>query len=531
VFRRKMVVLTIVTLLLTVVTACYKQQTEQAPPLKSTAVATGKGKKVVILLVDSLLSSAIDRLVASGQAPALSFLLQNGRYKREMISSFPTMSVNNDSALLSGTYADRHGVPALVWFDEWEKRVVNYGDGAVAVLKSGPKHLIEDSLYNLNHKHLSKTVRTLFEDLHQLGYTSGSINGLVYRGAAVHSLVFPNKLLSTVAGTARYQVTGPDLFTFGALAKAADGPLPDGPFQKYGLNDAYAARTLIRLIAKRALPDMTLAYFPDLDGKLHKNGPDDLTGVVEFDKQLQLILNAFGDWNNALRECVFIVMGDSGVTPIAKDRSKALIDVEQKIHSAGLRTVTAGRQGQKTGDDVAIAVNGRMCYLYALSPRATITEMVQTLAVDRRMDLLAWKEGDRVYVVQGGSGKYLSFRKGGRYVDAYNQEWDLRGDWSVLSLTADRKTGKVTSYTYPDGLARLYSALHSHPGRFLVVTAVPGAEIHADGTPHHFGGGNHGSLHRQDTLFPFVIAGSGRLPAPPDRLIDLKPYLLSLLKK
>jgi len=38
-----------------------------------------------------------------------------------------------------------------------------------------------------------------------------------------------------------------------------------GPFQRLGFNDNNPAHLLLQLVEKQALPDLTLAYFPDND--------------------------------------------------------------------------------------------------------------------------------------------------------------------------------------------------------------------------------------------------------------------------
>jgi hypothetical protein len=44
-------------------------------------------------------------------------------------NGIPSMSVTIDSSLLTGTYPDQHKIPGLNWYDEQEKRIVNYGTG------------------------------------------------------------------------------------------------------------------------------------------------------------------------------------------------------------------------------------------------------------------------------------------------------------------------------------------------------------------------------------------------------------------
>ncbi|MNN78536.1 hypothetical protein D3C81_1951000 [compost metagenome] len=83
---------------------------------------------------------------------------------------------------------------------------------------------------------------------------------------------------------------------------------------------------------------------------------------------------------------------------------------------------------------------------------------------------------------------------------------------------------------YPDVLMRLSSALDSHPGEFLVVTAKPGYELADRSSPTHKGGGGHGSIRKMESLVPLIIGGTDQKPDYL-RMVDLKGYLLNLLTK
>lgn len=117
--------------------------------------------------------------------------MEHGRLYPDVVSSYPTMSVTIDSTLLTGTYSDKHRVPGLVWYDENEKRLVNYGSAREEVFKLGVKQVAEDNLYKLNHKHLHRDVKTIHETLADAGQQSASINALVYRGNEKRRCIFP----------------------------------------------------------------------------------------------------------------------------------------------------------------------------------------------------------------------------------------------------------------------------------------------------------------------------------------------------
>ncbi|MBO8162365.1 MAG: alkaline phosphatase family protein [Brevibacillus sp.] len=558
-FRKSLIVTAVCLLLLALIFGCSRLAGEGADENASIlAKRNSAGKKVIVLLIDSLLTEALEQLRSTNQVPALSFFIANGSYRRDVISSFPTMSVTIDSSLLTGSYADRHGIPGLVWYHEGERRIVNYGDGMRVAWDPGLRRWLGDVLYEMNHAHLSTQVKTLYEELHERGFTSGSINGLIYRGPAGKQLQLPIYLRFAMGGQASLKVKGPDVLVLGALAAAAPERLPTSTVSALGINDEYSIDSLIHLIQTNSLPDLTLVFLPDMDGELHRHGPTHLSSLVKVDRQLQRLLDSFGDWERALKEHIFVVMGDSGVVPTGRDKQSVLIDLEKRL--ADYQRAESGRQVQPS-DEVAIAINGRMCYIYALSPRVPLEALAAKLKDDPRIDLLAWKENEWIHVMRGGgSGERLRYRPGredakvykqgaaaprrrevgpGLHVtngyrlweDEYGQHWEIHGDWRVMDLRTRTPSGKIASDLYPDGLRRLASVFSSHRGRFLAATAVPGTEFAGGGTPNHPGGGNHGSLHRLDTLIPLIVSGAPPLPEPPRRVVDLKAYLLSLVKQ
>jgi len=119
----------------------------------------GEGsKKVIFLLVDSLMAQAIDKGIEQKELPAFQFLIEHGQYYKSMVSSFPTMSVTIDSSLLTGAYPNAHRVPSLTWYSTDEKKVINYGTGPMEVLKQGVDPVVVNALINLNGKHLNRTI-------------------------------------------------------------------------------------------------------------------------------------------------------------------------------------------------------------------------------------------------------------------------------------------------------------------------------------------------------------------------------------
>ncbi|WP_236693030.1 alkaline phosphatase family protein [Aneurinibacillus tyrosinisolvens] len=160
----------------------------------------------------------LQEAIRKGRAPALRFFMERGQYIPDVVSSFPTMSVTVDSSLLTGTYPDRHRVPGLVWYDETEKRIVNYGNGKRELLKIGIKQILLDNLYRLNNEHLSQDVQMIHEELAFHKIPSGSINGLIYHGSFLQPFNVPKLTVWLKLLPEKLRTHGPLLFSFGVLA-------------------------------------------------------------------------------------------------------------------------------------------------------------------------------------------------------------------------------------------------------------------------------------------------------------------------
>lgn len=78
------------------------------------------------------------------QLPAFQYLIEHGQYYKNLVSSFPTMSVTIDSSLLTGKYPDEHRIPGLTWYSSDEKKVINYGTGPMEVLRQSVDPVVTD---------------------------------------------------------------------------------------------------------------------------------------------------------------------------------------------------------------------------------------------------------------------------------------------------------------------------------------------------------------------------------------------------
>jgi hypothetical protein len=488
-------------------------------------------KKVIFFMIDSFMPDVLEKCLKEGKVPALAFFMQKGMYWNECTTVFPTMTASVDCSLITGEYPDKHKIPALIWYSPEEKRIINYINGGFPLLPMGITNCAKNVLCALNDEHLSKDVRTIYEELADQGKTSGSINLIAHRSYQKYKFDLPFLLRLLTKFSSFNDVTGPDIFTMGCLVRSKLNPaLPwrwdESIFRNYGLNDAFATRFLGHLIRHRILPDFTMVYLPENDHQVHLHPERACEILAKVDTHLQKFLNQFSSWDEAVEKYLFILTGDHGQTIIGNSES-------HNIHLEGLFTgMQIATYGDKTieKNDLVIANNERVTYIYPLKPHVE-EEVIARSKKEERIDLIAWKELDWVHVCSGKKSGMCRFRRGGNTKDIYNADWTVEGDLQILDLSQESEGRNVTFGEFPDVFSRLYGALFSQDIPFVVLTAAPGYEFKSAYAPTHLGGGSHGSIHRKDSTIPLIISGGNDRPpsfqAP--RLVDLKNYILQVL--
>ena len=99
----------------------------------------------------------------------------------------------------------------------------------------------------------------------------------------------------------------------------------------------------------------------------------------------------------------------------------------------------------------------------------------------------------------------LRFRPGSQLSDRRGVRWDVEGELAALSLRP--VDGALDDADYPDGLARLWSALTTPNAGDLLVSLEHGYECVDWGGSTHVGGASHGALRAGDSLGPLVLCG------------------------
>ncbi|MCA1321672.1 alkaline phosphatase family protein [Bacillus tianshenii] len=497
----------------------FHQHSQEA---EITHVQNQTSKKVVLLVIDSLMDESLKQAIEKNKAPALAFFMKHGNYSNTLVSSYPTMSVTIDSSIITGTYPDQHKIPALIWFDKNKQRIISYGNGFFEILKLGPTQIAENSLYHYNNLDLSPNVTTIHEELDRLGKKSASINALIYRGNVRHTLKIPKPVANFTDLPEEYQTKGPTYLSMGRLLQ--QDPKNKHTVNRFGLNDAYSAQELIYLLKKNILPAFTILYFPENDHPVHKKGPETLKGIEELDEQFQKVLNAYPTWEDALENMVWIIIGDSNQSSIKEDKKEALIDLRDSLQ--GYKVLELGEKVSPK-DELVITANERMAYIYNLGELSASGKIASTLNRDSRIAWIAWKDDKGIHVISPHHEGMLSIDSDGPFKDEYQQNWSLQGNVTILDMKL--KDNYIDYGDYPDALARLYGAMHSQEGEFLIADAEPGYEFVGESSPDHVGGGAHGSMHKVDSVTPILVTGTDK-GIEKLRMVDLKEWILELLE-
>jgi hypothetical protein len=105
----------------------------------------------------------------------------------------------------------------------------------------------------------------------------------------------------------------------------------------------------------------------------------------------------------------------------------------------------------------------------------------------------------------------LRFAPDGPLLDRRGRGWYVEG--ALETIAATPHDGHIGTPSYPDALARAWSALTCRTSGEVLLSAALGHEFLDWGRQAHVGGGSHGSLHASDSLGALVLCGTS-LPDP-----------------
>jgi hypothetical protein len=496
-------------------------------------------KKLILTYVDSLRTDMLERTVAEGRAPTFGALIERGVLVPDCVSSFPSVTPVASAEMVTGRGADGHWISGMNWYHRLERRYVEYGSSLEATRAFGVFRSLYDLVYNMNLAHLNPASETLFEQLDDAGLRTACTPFLIYRGRHRHQVSLEGLLRRAVDATRlkfRHHTWGPGELFYGDLYASREVPCKSTSIP--GNRDGYSACCSAEL-AKSDGFDFLLFSLPDNDNYSHRHGPEASTeSIAKADHSFGKLVDACGDLDAFLDQHAVILVADHAQTPVHRGLPLAeLLGREWAVLQPS--------ESEPESAQIAVSPTGRAAYVYLLpgdGERADPEALRQALTVIEGVDLVcrleradgqplvrtepgAPRDGCSA-VVERGEAR-LSFRPDGPVADLRGGSWQVEGDLAALEATIEG--GRLRSETYPDPLARVWSALSApHAGDFLL-SLQPGFEAVDWGGVTHAGGGSHGSLHAGDSLGPLLFVGCGPATASERdqwTLSDIAPAVL-----
>ena len=486
--------------------------------------------RVVYIIIDGMSTTAFEQVTAAGSAPALRFLKDHSSYVRDSISVWPTITPAATSSLVTGATPAHHGIPGMCWYDREQQRFVNFGQSPRVAVIEGASQIVEDILVNLNERYLSRDVSTLHERLDQLGFTTASVNYMIFRGPYRHELkpnlierlFFRKQLPDHLCGPKEHYFADVVTGRADACAKLLSARSLE---KRVRVTDGWAACVTRELLEKNAA-EMILFYLHENDHSSHKNGPtSQIDSLAEADKHVGHVLDAFDSWEQAIAEVGFVVTSDHSQSPVLNDEDHVfqLEDVLAEFRSVDPSRGEEPLEGD--GCDLACAGNGRLGFIYLNSGRRSFlhSSVVKTLVACPGIDQVMFKDGD-TYAVHTDRGmlRFWEARDEDAVVDEREERWSYDGELGAVSGVVE--DGRIRTPEYPLAMWRIASALDLDRTGEIVITTKLGYEVKDIAGGDHKGGGDHGSLHAQDSIVPFLST----LADPPLRpsTVDVAPHIL-----
>jgi Type I phosphodiesterase / nucleotide pyrophosphatase len=477
-------------------------------------------KKLILTYVDSLRTDMLARAIEEGRAPTFAALVERGTLVPDCVSSFPSVTPVACSEMVTGVGSDRHWISGMNWYHRLERRYVEYGSSLEATRAFGVFRALYDLVYNMNLAHLSPEVETLFERLDDVGARTACTPFLIYRGRHRHQVSLEGLLRRAIETTKlkfRHHTWGPTDLFYGDLYASRAVPCKSTSIP--GNRDGYAACCAVELMNEDRF-DFLLLSLPDNDNYSHRHGPGaSVESIAKADACFATLVDAAGGLDPFLDEHAVILVSDHAQTDVHRGLPLAeLLATEWSVLQPS--------DDRPERAQLAVSPTGRAAHVYLLpgdgdcpQPAAVGARLGVIEGVDlvcrlegadgmplRRQDPGMPVAGDEWAVVER-SGEPVRFRPGGEIADLRGSHWEVDGDIAVLE--ASLEDGRLRSETYPDPLARVWSALTApHSGDF-VVSLAEGFEAVDWGGVSHAGGGSHGSLLAGDSLGPLLFVGCG----------------------
>src|SRR5437588_3761474 len=300
----------------------------------------------------------LERAIASGRAPALRRVRQEGVYVPDCVASFPSVTPVCAATITTGSGHDEHLIPCLTRYQREVGRYVEYGSSFSASRQFGVLRSLTDTVYRMNAEHLSREVETVYESLDDADFRTAGTTYLIYRGRHQHEVSNETALARIVTSTLfRRTIDGPlELFYADLYASRRTGCR--GQLGMPGIRDQHTGCVGAYLV-ENDLFDFLLFSLPDNDAWSHKNGPHaQVTSIAGADRQLERLMHAAGGPDAFLEQYAVIV---------ASDHSQAAVEERIRLdHAFGDFDVAAQSAASGIGAEVALSPAQRAAMVYVL---------------------------------------------------------------------------------------------------------------------------------------------------------------------
>jgi predicted AlkP superfamily pyrophosphatase or phosphodiesterase len=457
-------------------------------------------KKLVLVIIDALKPEMLDRAIATGRAPALARIKEEGVYVDNCVAAFPSVTPVCAATITTGAGPDRHRIPSMNWYYREESRYVEYGSSFSASRQFGVLRSLTDTVYRMNAEHLAPDVETVFESLDDADVRTAGTTYLIYRGRHQHEVSNETALARIVTSTLfRRTIDGPlELFYADLYASRKTGCR--GQLGMPGIRDQHTGCVGAYLV-ENDLFDFLLFSLPDNDAFSHRNGPHaQVTSIAGADRQIERLMHAAGGPDKFFEDHAVIVTSDHSQAPVEER-----IRLDRAFDGFDVATQSAARS---IGAEIALSPAQRAAMVYALDDERreqVVDRSINTVGELDGVDLVLWREDDEA-VVRSVRGE-LRFAPEGEVSDGWGGRWSVEGE--LAALEAEVHDGILLTSDYPNALARIWSALSCPTAGDVLLSAAPGYEFVDWGGADHVGGGSHGSLHRSDSLGALLWCGTG----------------------
>src|ERR1700744_329619 len=272
--------------------------------------------KLVLVVVDAMKQSMLERAIAAGRAPAMALVRERGAYVGDCVAAFPSVTPVCAATITTGVGPDEHGIPSMNWYHRDEGRYLEYGSSFSASRQFGVVRSLTDTVYRMNSEHLSDDVETVFESLDDADVRTAGTTYLIYRGQHRHEVASESALARIVTSTLfRRTIYGPqELFYADLYASRRTGcrgqlGLPGARDQHTGCGGSY--------LVENGLFDFLLYSLPDNDAYSHRNGPHaQVTSLAAAGRPLERVTYAAGGPDEFLEQYAVIICSDHSQAPV-----------------------------------------------------------------------------------------------------------------------------------------------------------------------------------------------------------------------